>query len=99
MLTKVKAFAPASVANVSCGFDILGFPIDNIGDTIEIERNNTGKITINPIKGPGTLSTDPDKNVCGVIAKAMLKDLGKSDGIVISRITSYNVCYTKLLRT
>ena len=32
MLDFVKIFAPASVANVSCGFDSIGFAVDNMGD-------------------------------------------------------------------
>ena len=33
--------------------------------TIEIEKDNSGLITIDPVEGPGNLSTDPEKNVCG----------------------------------
>jgi len=82
-MNKVKAFAPASVANVSCGFDVLGFAMSGIGDTIEIETNNSGLITIDPVEGPGNLSTDPEKNVCGVIAKAMLEQKDSKAGINI----------------
>jgi homoserine kinase len=82
-LNKIKVFAPASVANVSCGFDVLGFAMNNSGDTIEITKNNEGNIIIEKIDGPGNLSTDPDKNVCGVIAKAMLKKLNIKDGLNI----------------
>lgn len=82
-INKIKAFSPASVANVSCGFDVLGFAMDKIGDTIEIEKNDSGKITIEKIDGPGNLSTDPDKNICGVVAKAMLKKLESTDGLNI----------------
>lgn len=80
---KIKAFAPATVANVSCGFDVLGFAMNGIGDEIEIEINESGKITIDNIEGPGNLSTDPQRNVCGVIANAMLKQIGSSQGIAI----------------
>lgn len=82
-LNKIKVFAPASVANVSCGFDVLGFAMNNAGDTIVIDKNNSGKITIEPIDGPGNLSTDPDKNVCGVIARAMLNKIKTKDGLNI----------------
>jgi homoserine kinase len=83
IINKVKAFAPASVANVSCGFDVLGFAMDKIGDTLEIETNNSGEIHIEKIDGPGNLSTDPLKNVCGVIAIAMLKKLNSSLGLTM----------------
>ncbi len=80
---KIKAFSPASVANVSCGFDVLGFAMDKIGDIIEIEKNNSGLVIIEKIDGPGNLSTNPDKNVCGVVAKAMLKKLETLSGLNI----------------
>lgn len=33
-MKQVKVFAPATVANVSCGYDILGFAVENPGDEI-----------------------------------------------------------------
>lgn len=83
MLKKVKVFAPATVANVSCGFDILGFPIHDIGDTIELSATDNVEVTISEINGPGKLSKNPDKNVCGVIAKAMLAKANVKIGIGI----------------
>lgn len=77
----IKAFAPASVANVSCGFDVLGFSMDKVGDTLELEILDKPGIIIDPIQGPGELSTDPDKNVCGVIAKAMMEKLQTPHGL------------------
>ncbi len=82
-INHIKAFAPASVANVSCGFDVLGFALNHIGDTIEIEATTDGKIVIDKIEGPGNLSTDPDKNVCGVIARAMLQKLNSDKGLIM----------------
>jgi homoserine kinase len=77
----IKAFAPASVANVSCGFDVLGFAMDKVGDILELELLEKSEIRIDPIQGPGNLSTDPEKNVCGVIAKAMLSQLNTPFGL------------------
>ena len=31
-MNQIKVFSPATVSNVACGFDVLGFPIDSIGD-------------------------------------------------------------------
>ena len=47
-MNEVKVFCPASVANVSCGFDILGFCLDEIGDEMIIRK--TSKPGINIIK-------------------------------------------------
>ena len=79
----IKAFAPATVANVSCGFDVLGFPIEQVGDTIEIEWVKTPGIIIEKITGAKNLSTDLNKNVCGVIAMAMLNKLKAENGLRI----------------
>ena len=35
MKNKTRAFAPATVANVAVGFDLLGFPIEGVGDTVD----------------------------------------------------------------
>ena len=37
-LTRVTAFAPASVANVAIGFDILGFSVDALGDRVTLTK-------------------------------------------------------------
>ena len=34
----IKVFAPATVANVTCGFDILGFAVNEPGDELELEK-------------------------------------------------------------
>ena len=34
-MDQIKIFSPASVANVSCGFDVLGFCLDKIGDEMQ----------------------------------------------------------------
>ena len=40
----VKVFAPATVANVGCGFDAMGFAFSGMGDIIEMWFNNTDTI-------------------------------------------------------
>ena len=37
-LREARAFAPASVANVAVGFDLLGYPLDGVGDTVTVRR-------------------------------------------------------------
>lgn len=82
-MDKIKVFAPATSANVSCGFDVLGFAIEGAGDTIEVSKTASKGVTILPIEGQGNLSTNPDNNVCGVVAKAMLADLYCNNGVEI----------------
>jgi homoserine kinase len=35
-MNQIEIFAPGSVANISCGFDVLGFCLDPIGDIMRI---------------------------------------------------------------
>ena len=37
-MNEIKLFSPATVANVSCGFDVLGFCLDSIGDEMVIRK-------------------------------------------------------------
>ena len=83
MSEEVKVFAPGSVSNVGCGFDILGFAIDGIGDEMLIKKNNENKVRISPVSGYENLPTDPKKNVAGVAIQALLDDLGSDQGFDI----------------
>ena len=42
MLTDVTAFAPATVANVGIGFDILGHTVEAVGDKVRLRRIDNG---------------------------------------------------------
>ena len=33
---KVKVFAPGTVANMGCGFDVMGMALDGVGDVLEV---------------------------------------------------------------
>ena len=50
-MNKIKIFCPASVANVSCGFDVLGFCLDPIGDEMIIRKTAEKGIRITKIEG------------------------------------------------
>lgn len=45
-MKKVKVFAPASIANMGCGFDIIGFTLDEVGDVLEMTMSEGDGITI-----------------------------------------------------
>lgn len=85
MRTSVKAFAPATVANVSCGFDILGFAIDAMGDVVEVRLKDTPGLEVISIEGDeGRLPYDAAKNTCTVAIQAMLDKLELNQGMEIS---------------
>lgn len=83
-MKSVRAFAPATVANVSCGFDILGFAIDSMGDIVEVREKEGPGLKVRSISGDGgRLPYEADKNTCSVAIQAMLDELGKDVGMEI----------------
>ncbi len=82
---KIRVFAPATVANVACGFDVLGFAIDRPGDELDLEVNDSGKVTIKEITGDGgKLPLDPVKNSAAVAILEFLRVIDSKFGCEIS---------------
>lgn len=79
-IQEVRVFAPATVANVACGFDVLGFAIEAPGDEVVARHSNKPGLRITKITGDdGKLPKDPEKNTAGVAALDLLRHLGMSD--------------------
>jgi homoserine kinase len=77
---EVRVFSPATVANVACGFDVLGFCIEAPGDEIVARFSAVPGLRITKITGDGgRLPTDSKLNTAGVSAHALLRHLGRSD--------------------
>ena len=72
-MKEIKVFSPASIANLSCGYDILGVCLDNVGDEITVKKTRKKGITIKKVTGE-KLSTDISINVAGVSASALLNE-------------------------
>src|SRR3954470_1151666 len=80
----VTAFAPATVSNVACGFDVLGFALDAPGDEVTARFGPAG-VRIDDITGDqGRLPRDAAKNTAGVAAQALLTILGERRGVVLT---------------
>lgn len=80
----VSAFAPATVANVACGFDVLGFAIHGLGDLVRVSFTEEPGLRITGITGDGgALPTSVKSNTAGLAVSVMLDELGfdKSRGI------------------
>ena len=76
----LKVFAPATVANVAVGYDILGFAINGPGDEIKIYPGKEPGLKIRAIHGAeNRLPKEIHKNTAGVSAQALLEHLGKAD--------------------
>lgn len=70
----VTAFAPATVANVAAGFDVLGFALAGVGDRVTVTREPDGEgVRIESIEGVvQDLPTDPEKNTASVAVLSLL---------------------------
>src|SRR5687768_7704964 len=80
----IKAYAPATVANVSCGFDVFGFAVEHPGDEVEITLSKTPGVVIKQITGDsGRLPLEAEKNTAGVAVLAFLKKLDSNQGVEI----------------
>ena len=75
--TGIKVFAPASVANVACGFDVLGFALEHPGDEIIVRFSDSKGLKITKITG-GKLPYEVEKNTAGYAALTLLEHLGES---------------------
>ncbi len=79
----IKIKAPATVANMVCGFDILGFAVNNPYDEMEMRwmkrANNEPSIVIINIDDY-QLPTDPEKNVAGAALLALLEEYEEKAG-------------------
>jgi homoserine kinase len=82
MKKEIKIFSPATVANVACGFDVLGFCLDNKGDEMVIRKVSQKGIKITDIRGYN-LPYETDKNVAGVSAMAMYEHCNPDCGFEI----------------
>ena len=70
----VKEYAPATVANVSCGFDVFGFAVEKPGDEVTLTLTERSGVVIKKIEGDGgRLPIEADKNTAGVAVLAFLK--------------------------
>ncbi|XRE44628.1 Homoserine kinase [Tenacibaculum discolor] len=79
----IKIFSPATVANVSCGFDALGLALETVGDTMTFSKTDTKGVKITKITG-ADLPLDTQTNAAGVVALAMLEKHPVDFGIDIT---------------
>lgn len=81
-MNEIKIFSPATVANVACGFDVLGFCLDSVGDVMVIRKIDKKGIFITKVEG-FDLPYEAELNVAGVSALAMYHALNPDCGFEI----------------
>ena len=75
----VKILAPASVANLVCGFDVLGMALSDPADEMTMSLSDKPGIRI-VHEDPYGLPEAPEKNVAGAALMAMMKELDPKTG-------------------
>jgi len=81
-MNEIKIFCPATIANLSCGFDVLGLCLETIGDEMIIRKSAEKGIRITKITG-ANLPLETEKNVAGVAALALLNAVKTDYGFEI----------------
>lgn len=79
-MKSVRVFAPATVANLAVGYDILGLALESPGDEVIVREGSQPGLVITLITGDnGKLPYDIDRNTAGYAASQFLQSIGKSD--------------------
>jgi homoserine kinase len=79
------AFAPATVSNVACGFDVLGFALGSPGDEVTARFIDGESVRIDDITGDeGRLPRDATCNTAGIAAQRLLTVLGERRGVALT---------------
>src|SRR5688572_23663355 len=83
-MKSIKAYAPATVANVSCGFDIFGFAVESPADEVIVTVTEKPGVIIKLITGDeGRLPLEASRNTSGVACQAFLQEIGSDKGAEI----------------
>jgi len=81
---EIRAFAPATVANVGCGFDVLGFALEAPGDTVVARRTDGRGVTLVDVRGDGGVLPRDERNTAFVAAAAVLQSAGVEHGVALT---------------
>lgn len=81
-MKSIRVFCPGTIANVSCGFDVLGLSLAGVGDYMTVTQTTIKGITISEILGQD-LPLETTQNVAGVAGLALLEALGSDAGFDI----------------
>ena len=80
----VSVFAPATVANVASGFDVLGFAIEEPGDLVLVRRVPGELVRLVAVEGDGgRLPREPERNTATVAISGLLEKLGRPFGVEV----------------
>ena len=78
-MKKVVVHSPGTVANLVCGFDILGLALSEPYDIMEVTLTDEPKVTIQNLDSYN-LPVEPEKNVAGVVLLSVMEKLNNQFG-------------------
>lgn len=82
---RAAAYAPATMANLGVGFDILGLALAEPGDTVEAVFSSEPGVQIASISGDGgRLPREAERNTAGIAAQSVLRLVGETRGVALS---------------
>jgi homoserine kinase len=79
----IKVFAPATIANLVCGFDVLGLALKDPQDIMKVKLSETPGIRIQH-EDAFNLPTIPEENVAGVSLLELMQDLDNTYGFEVT---------------
>lgn len=93
MEKSIKVFAPATISNIGCGFDTMGFAIDEPGDIVIVKKNKLNKLRITKITGDqGKIPKIIEQNTATGALLPMLKGLDIGFGFDIEIRKKMPIC-------
>ncbi|MDE2981449.1 MAG: homoserine kinase [Gemmatimonadota bacterium] len=80
----VRVFAPASVSNLGCGFDIFGMALERPGDEVVVRAvEGSGIVSVSVAGDGGRVPTDPARNAAALAVDGVLDRLESAAGVAI----------------
>lgn len=84
-MNEITIYSPASIANLGCGYDVLGLALEGVGDKIRIKLSEGNEINIIN-NTPFEMPLGPNENAAGIAAKAFFDKLKEPSGLEITLI-------------
>lgn len=83
-MKEVRVFAPGSVSNIGCGYDVFGVALEGPGDIVTARlADGEGVVSVTVSGDGGRLPTDPARNCAAVAAQAVAEQIGAPVGMAL----------------